>query len=80
MEHRSCRSLGVDEEPGWFDEVRDELVSVTKAELEQVDRHAGHQHEARNGQVEHAEPRTFDKCELRVPRALQAHKDVHNDG
>ena len=67
-------------ELGWFDEVRAELVSVTKAELEQVDLDEGHQYEARDGQVEHAESRTFDKCELHVPRALQAHNDVQNDG
>ena len=35
---------------------------------------------ARDGQVEHAESRTLDKCELHVPRALQAHYGVQDDG
>ena len=51
-------------ELGWFDEVRAELVSVTKAELEQVDLDEGHQYEARDGQVEHAESRTLTSASL----------------
>ena len=65
QEEAECEdALEVDEELERFDEVRAELVRVTQEELEPVDRQEGHQHEVREGQVECAESRTLDKCEI----------------
>mmetsp|Transcript_89857 Transcript_89857/g.279647 ORF Transcript_89857/g.279647 Transcript_89857/m.279647 type:complete len:261 (+) Transcript_89857:239-1021(+) len=69
----------VDEEGRRADVVGAELLGVAEAELEEVDGHEGHQHEARESKVQHGHPRALHELELHVPRALQPNHDVHQD-
>merc|ERR1719464_1113063 len=49
------------------------LVCVAKAELEQVDRHEGHQHQPCHCQIQHAESLGFHQREFLVPCTFEPH-------
>mmetsp|Transcript_89046 Transcript_89046/g.197836 ORF Transcript_89046/g.197836 Transcript_89046/m.197836 type:complete len:400 (+) Transcript_89046:23-1222(+) len=70
----------VDEVGRRADEVGPELVSVTEAELEEVDRHEGEEHKARDGEIQHANALALCQCELHVPGPLEANEDVQQNG
>mmetsp|Transcript_19266 Transcript_19266/g.39640 ORF Transcript_19266/g.39640 Transcript_19266/m.39640 type:complete len:200 (-) Transcript_19266:1162-1761(-) len=52
----------VDEVGRRADEVGTELVSVTEAELEEVDRHEGEEHKTRDGEIQHANALALCQC------------------
>mmetsp|Transcript_11834 Transcript_11834/g.15998 ORF Transcript_11834/g.15998 Transcript_11834/m.15998 type:complete len:284 (-) Transcript_11834:413-1264(-) len=64
----------------WADEVFAKLVCVTKAELEEVNRHEGHKHEAGDGQIQDAETRAAHKLQLHVPSALESNHGMQGNG
>mmetsp|Transcript_54684 Transcript_54684/g.171694 ORF Transcript_54684/g.171694 Transcript_54684/m.171694 type:complete len:633 (+) Transcript_54684:173-2071(+) len=70
----------VHEAGGRADVVRAKLSGVAEAELEEVDGHEGHEHEAGDGEVQHAEAGGAHQLDLHVPGPLQADNDVQDDG
>ena len=69
----------VDEVRRRSDVVRAKLISVTKSELEEVDRHEGQEHQTRDRQVQHVDALRIHQGQLHVPGSLQAHEHVQQD-
>mmetsp|Transcript_54685 Transcript_54685/g.171699 ORF Transcript_54685/g.171699 Transcript_54685/m.171699 type:complete len:630 (+) Transcript_54685:168-2057(+) len=69
----------VHEAGGRADVVRAKLSGVAEAELEEVDGHEGHEHEAGDGEVQHAEAGGAHQLDLHVPGPLQADDYVQDD-
>mmetsp|Transcript_150851 Transcript_150851/g.366388 ORF Transcript_150851/g.366388 Transcript_150851/m.366388 type:complete len:343 (-) Transcript_150851:1566-2594(-) len=62
------------------DVVVTKLRRVAEAELEEVDSHESHEHEAGDCQVQHSHSGALHQFKFHVPCALQSHTGVQQDG